>query len=439
MVAKKHTRKLRRPSRPAQFHVLILEQDITFAQTLKCDLEKRLPVSVVIVHSLSAARLLLKRNPRQFFLGISSVMSDFKQVDLLKTANIPVIAFINQYEDELRDELIKRHVLDYVVKTTDTDTTYICDLVARLFKNIAIKVLVIDDSKVSQFVIARELALQKFKVLQADNASAATEVLESNPDVKLILVDYQMRGVDGISFVKAARERYPKDEMLIIGMSTSSDARLAVKFLKAGANDFIHKPFNYEMMLCQINQNLHMLDAVEYAKELSNVDYLSNVFNRRYFFEHGNQILKALKGGGALTVMMMDIDKFKAINDVYGHDVGDEVIKDIAAVLKQHFPNDIVARMGGEEFAVLSVDAQYQTSFDYINVFREKIANQKLKIKGHTIRYTCSIGVSGYTGTSLDEMMVQADKLLYLAKQSGRNRLEGTPLGAEGSIASDVE
>lgn len=439
MPAKKHTRKLRRPSKPAQFHVLVLEQDVNFAQTLKYALEKHLPVSVVTVHSLSAARLLLKRNPRQFFLGITSVMSDFKQVDLLKTANIPVIAFINQYEDELRDELIKRHVLDYVVKTTDTDTTYICDLVARLFKNIAIKVLVIDDSKVSQFVIARELALQKFKVLQADNASAATEVLENNPDIKLILVDYQMRGVDGISFVKKAREYYPKDEMLIIGMSTSSDPRLAVKFLKAGANDFIHKPFNYEMMLCRINQNLHMLDAVEYAKELSNVDYLSNVFNRRYFFEHGNQMLEALKPGGALTVMMMDIDKFKAINDVYGHDVGDEVIKDIAAALTQHFPNDIVARMGGEEFAVLSGDAQYQTSFDYIDAFREKIANQKLSIKGHTIRYTCSIGVSGYTDKSLDEMMVQADKLLYLAKQSGRNRLEGTPLGTEGTIATDVE
>ena len=205
-----------------------------------------------------------------------------------------------------------------------------------------------------------------------------------------------MRGVDGIPFVKKARKFYPKDEVLIIGMLTSSDPRLAVKFLKAGVNDFIHKPFNYEMMLCRINQNLHMLDAVEYAKELSSVDYLSNVFNRRYFFERGNQTLKSLNAGGALTAMMMDIDKFKAINDVYGHDVGDEVIKDIAVALKQHFPNDIVARMGGGEFAVLSVDTQYQTSFDYIDAFREKINNQKLNIKGHAIRCTCSIRVSGY-------------------------------------------
>ena len=91
---------------------------------------------------------------------------------------------------------------------------------------------------------------------------------------------------------------------------------------------------------------------------------------------------------------------------MYGHDVGDEVIKDIAVALKQHFPNDIVARMRGGEFSLLSVDTQYQTSFDYIDAFREEINNQKLNIKGHAIRYTCSIGVSGYTDKSLDEVMV---------------------------------
>ena len=89
METKKHTRKLRRSSKPAQFYVLVLEQDVNFTQTLKYDLEKHLPVSVVTLHSLSAARMLFKRNPRQFFLGISSVMSDFKQADLLKAANIP--------------------------------------------------------------------------------------------------------------------------------------------------------------------------------------------------------------------------------------------------------------------------------------------------------------------------------------------------------------
>jgi diguanylate cyclase (GGDEF)-like protein len=433
-MAAKHTRKLSRPKKPAEFYVLILEQDAAFAQALKFDLEKRLPVNVVTVHSLSAARLLLKRNPHHFFLSVSSVMGDCKQIDLLKSFNIPVIAIIGQYEDELRDKLIKKHVLDYVVKTTSTDTTYICDLIARIFKNRSIKVLVIDDSKVSQFVIARELALQKFQVMQVDNGKAAADILEKNTDIKLILVDYHMKSVDGITFVKEIRETYPKDRMLIIGMSTSTDDRLAVKFLKAGANDFIHKPFNYEMMLCRINQNLDMLDAVEYAKQLSNVDYLSNAYNRRYFFEYGNQIVREMGEDDVLTVIMIDIDNFKHINDVYGHDIGDEVIKDIAAALKQYFAKDIVARMGGEEFAVLSTSPQYLNSFDRIKKFREKIANQVLNIKGHIIKYTCSIGVSGYAGKNLDDMLVHADRLLYLAKQNGRNRMEGEPLNRSNDV-----
>lgn len=428
MVAK-HTRKLSRPKKPAEFFVLVLEHDIAFAQSLKVDLEKRLPVNVVMVHSLSAARLLLKRNPHKFFLSISAVKANMRQIDLLQSYHLPVIAIIDQFEDALRDALIRKNVLDYVIKTTNTDTAYICDLITRIFKNKSIKVLVVDDSKVSQFVIARELALQKFQVLQVSNASEAEEVLEKNPDIKLILVDYDMQHIDGISFVKTVREHYPKDRMLIIGMSSSSDERLAVKFLKAGASDFILKPFNYEMMLCRINQNLDMLDAVEYAKQLSNIDYLSNVFNRRYFFERGNTIVGALKKDDVITVMMIDIDHFKIINDVYGHDIGDEVIKNIANALQQHFSGDVVARMGGEEFAVLTTNSQYLRSFERIHFFREKIAKQRLNIKGHIIQYTCSIGVCSYKDKKLDEMLVQADRLLYLAKQGGRNRVEGKPLG----------
>lgn len=115
------------------------------------------------------------------------------------------------------------------------------------------------------------------------------------------------------------------------------------------------------------------------------------------------------------------------MNDVYGHDVGDEVIKAIASQLATHFEGDIVARMGGEEFAVISKNPEYRNSFAHIHEFRNKIAKQTLEVKGHPIKFTCSIGVNNILGKSLDEMMVHADRLLYLAKQGGRNRVEGKP------------
>lgn len=432
-----HIRQDSRPAKPAQYHILILEQEADFAQLLKHDIEVKLPVEVVLANSIDQARELLISYPEKFFLSITSVVnldSDaFEKIDLLGDFHIPVIALVDVYEDDLRDQLIKRHVVDYVVNDNRLETNYICELIHRLIKNVSIRVLVVDDSKVAQFVIARELALQKFDVIQVSDGEEAIAILEENQDIKLTMVDYQMSGIDGVTFASRARALYSKDEMSIIGISTSADPRLAVKFLKAGANDFIAKPFNYEMMLCRINQNLDMLDAVDYAKHLSNVDFLSNVYNRRYFFQQGNKIFNSLMEGDVFTVMMMDIDFFKNVNDVYGHDAGDEVIKHLAQALKEHFKDDIVARMGGEEFAVLSLNPDYYYSFEHINEFRKKIAQHTLDVKGKPIKYTCSIGVSNILGSNLDDMMVHADRLLYIAKQSGRNRVEGNPSGADES------
>ena len=113
--------------------------------------------------------------------------------------------------------------------------------------------------------------------------------------------------------------------------------------------------------------------------------------------------------------------------DINGDGLPDEVIKAIASQLTTHFEGDIVARMGGEEFAVISKNPEYRNSFAHIYAFRDKIAKQTIEVKGLQIKFTCSIGVNNILGKSLDEMMVHADRLLYLAKQGGRNRVEGKP------------
>ena len=422
-----------------QIHVLLLESDTDYALSLKQVIESSLPVCVTIVRTIEVARRLLKKQPEHFFISITSVLNldsaAFEKIDLLGEFNLPVIAIVNEYEDEMRDQLIKRHVIDYVLKDNKFDRRYICDLISRVHKNSRINVLIVDDSKVSHFIVARELILQKFHVEHANNGIEALALLKKLPDIKLVLVDNQMPKMDGYTFTAQAREIYSKDELIIIGISASTDPRMAVKFLKAGANDFIAKPFNYEILLCRITQNLDMLDAVNYAKSLSNTDFLTGLYNRRYFFEHGNRIIKSLitqssvndsSSEPALTVMMMDIDFFKKINDRFGHDVGDEVIKNFASMLKTYFADEIVARIGGEEFAVISQSPQHHNSFDHINAFRLAIANQLLPVKKEVLRYTCSIGITTILGNNLDEMIVHADKHLYKAKHSGRNQISGS-------------
>ena len=429
----RHFRKAARAShsQQPQLHVLLLDDDIDYTALLKQQIESRLPASVTIVHNIEGASQLLKSDSKQFFIGITSVLnldsSSFEKIVLMGSFNLSVIALVNEYEDAMREKLIEHRVIDYVAKNYGFEDHYLCDLIWRIYKNSKIKALVVDDSRVSRFVVARELALQKFNVIQADSAKEALKTLEKNPDIKMVLVDQQMPHEDGTTFVAKAREFYSKDELLIIGLSSSIDPRLIVKFLKAGANDFIAKPFNYEILLARINQNLDMLDAVDLAKEISNRDFLSGLYNRRYFFEQGNKALKYLNHDAPLTVMMVDIDFFKKVNDLYGHEVGDGVIKNIAAKLKEFFPDDIVARMGGEEFAVLSKSPQYQTNFDNIEAFRLSIYNQLVEVNKQKLQYTCSVGVCNVKANDLVEMLAQADKNLYMAKRAGRNQVYGMP------------
>lgn len=410
---------------PSHIDILLLDQDIHYSIVLKQVIESRISAKVTIVKVSEDARALLIQNPDKFFIGITCVQDNdgFEKIDLLSEFCIPIIAIVDHFEDEVREQLIKRHVIDYVVKGNRLDTVYICDLIARVVKNCNIKVMVVDDSKVSRFVLERELLLQQFEVVNATNGEEALEALQAQPDIKLVLVDSKMPVMEGYAFVEAARRFYSKDELVIIGISGSQDARTAVQFLKAGANDFIAKPFNYEMLLCRISRNLDMLDAINLAKSLSNTDYLSNLSNRRYFFEHGSKLLATLRQGMPLTVMMVDIDNFKLINDTYGHDVGDLVIKNIAKLLKQHFPNDIVARIGGEEFAVMSKSPEHAKNLEKIDTFRLAVQDEKIEVNQQVLQYTCSIGVCNKVGDDLDEMVLQADKNLYKAKQTGKNRI----------------
>jgi diguanylate cyclase (GGDEF)-like protein len=423
-----HFRKgVRKNKTPTHVEVLLLEDDIDYAIVLKQVIESRILAKVTIVEKAEDARALLQNSPDKFFISITSVfdLSGFEKIDLLGEFGLPIIAVVDHFEDEMRDQLIKRHVIDYVVKGNRFDSAYICDLISRVIKNCDIKVLVVDDSKVSRFVLERELFLQQFEVVHACNGEEALETLRAQPDIKLVLVDSRMPVMEGYTFVEQARMLYSKDELIIIGISGSQDARTAVQFLKAGANDFIAKPFNYEMLLCRISRNLDMLDAINLAKNLSNTDYLSDLCNRRYFFEHGSKLLATLRVGSPLTVMMMDIDNFKKINDGYGHDVGDLVIKNMAKLLKTYFPDDIVARIGGEEFAVISKSSSHIKSLDRINAFRQAVEDEKIQLNNRVLQYTCSIGVCKVVGEDLDEMVIQADKNLYKAKEAGKNQVCG--------------
>lgn len=156
------------------------------------------------------------------------------------------------------------------------------------------------------------------------------------------------------------------------------------------------------------------------------MESLSGLFNRRKLRDAGKEaFLRAKRYQEKLTVLMMDIDYFKKVNDTYGHQIGDEVIKEFSKVLSQIFRDtDIVGRMGGEEFAAIMINAELDLGYQKAELFRKAIEARKMIFGEHTVRITVSIGIAELDKETqtLDSIVNHADDALYEAKRSGRNK-----------------
>lgn len=176
--------------------------------------------------------------------------------------------------------------------------------------------------------------------------------------------------------------------------------------------------------LLQLNNELK--NAKETAERLAMTDVLSGLNNRRSFFERGESIFNtARRYGHATTVLMLDIDRFKAINDTHGHAAGDEVIKVLAGILRHSVrDSDIVGRIGGEEFAIILPDTNTEAAQDLCERMLNHIRRTAVRTNGLIITYTASIGIASRSEKdhSLDELVAKADQALYLAKKEGRDR-----------------
>ena len=267
-------------------------------------------------------------------------------------------------------------------------------------------------------------------VLQAANGKEALEIVDKankSEDTKIsqVITDYAMPEMDGYELIMKLRKKWNKNVMGIIGFSAIDDRSLSAKFLKLGADDFIQKPFIYEEYITRVSQNLNNLEQINKLHIAATRDYLTQMYNRRYFFQKAEPIFEAhLKKNTPLIIAMIDIDHFKKVNDIHGHAAGDEVLVEVAKILKKETRSgDIIARFGGEEFCMISEGLTNEVIGNYLNHIRVKL--NQLRFKSHISEFeiTVSIGATCLISDTLDDMIVEADDCLYKAKESGRNRV----------------
>ncbi|MEE9492383.1 MAG: diguanylate cyclase [Gammaproteobacteria bacterium] len=411
---------------PARKTILVVDDSKAISYLLKGQIEQEMDVNVLLADSIKSAREKVCNYAGDIDLALLDLnLPDGPKgeiVDVISSEyGIPSIVLTGSMSNELREIVVKNDIVDYVIKRNASEIDYVVNLARRIVTNADFKVLVVDDKASFRVYLRQLLKIHQYHVLEAEGGAEALDILQQNPDIRLVITDYIMPDIDGLELIYQIRATRSRSELAIIAVTSASDGELNAKMLKAGANDILGKPFEVEEFYCRVTQNADTVEYIERIRESATRDQLTQLHNRYYLFEMGNKLFgSARRGHLQITTAMLDLDNFKQINDKYGHLVGDRVLKQVAAVLADNLRDtDLLVRFGGEEFCVVAVNMDGpMIVFERI---REAIEEGVFQIDDTRVNVSLSIGICNVMKNTLEEMINCADIALYSAKTAGRN------------------
>ncbi|MCD8213905.1 MAG: diguanylate cyclase [Campylobacter sp.] len=412
--------------------ILVVDDNKALAKLISKQMDKSIDDMVIdVAYSFAEAKALINEHKKEYFMTILDLnlpdAPNGEIVDYVIAQGLPVIVLTGSIDEKTKNNFIHKDIVDYVYKGNMDDINYIFQMINRLSKNRSYKALIVEDSMPFRNSLKKILTSLQFKVFTAAHGEEAMSYFADNPDIKLVITDYRMPVKDGLEILKEIRKEKDKNALGIIVMTSPSENVGAPIFLKSGASDFIAKPFEKEELICRINNTIEAMENINQIANFANRDFLTGVYNRRYFYEDMTAYLeKAEEYAEPYAIGMLDIDHFKKINDTYGHDGGDKVLQFLAKRLVDDTKgNDIVARFGGEEFCVVLKNISQEEAVKFFVNLRAKIANSAVSLKKNSINFTISIGiVFNRSDYRLEELLELADDALYTAKEGGRNRVE---------------
>lgn len=281
------------------------------------------------------------------------------------------------------------------------------------------RILLAEPSKIGRSIIVQMLEADGHVVESCAAAERALSILESDDTIDVLITSIEFLEMSGLELCWSARILAgPQRPLHIVVMSASTDEMKLAEALDTGADDFIGKPPKKTELLARLRSAQRMIDAQKQLIRVASFDSLTNLRNRRVFFE---ALEEEENSQGISSVLVLDIDYFKQVNDRYGHDGGDLVLKEVANRLRK--VDARFARIGGEEFALL-VKGPIEQAAVIAETVRREIAVLPIKLPECEMSTTISVGVAQrMPGTSMNEAMKDADVALYAAKSGGRNRV----------------
>ncbi len=287
-------------------------------------------------------------------------------------------------------------------------------------------VLLVDDEEVNLYALRIILESRRYRCLLASSGAEALKLaMEGQPDV--ILLDIHMPVMDGYEVCRRLKED-PRTRSIPIVFLTARrrDQEEVIKGLELGANDYITKPFNQEELLARVAVMVRVKTAEDAVRHASHTDHLTGLYNRRFLQQRLEEELhRASRYSLRLACIMLDIDHFKTINDAHGHAAGDQVLQEIASILRRHIrKSDLAVRYGGEEFMLILFENDKQQARLVAERVRADVEASRFVWNGRPLALTISSGVAAYPDQGVgtpDELIGRADAALYAAKTAGRN------------------
>ncbi len=296
------------------------------------------------------------------------------------------------------------------------------------------KILLVEDEHISRQMVKKILQKAGHEVVEAEDGQAAWNLFQSEP-FQFVITDWMMPQLDGPSLIQCIRSSSPKSYTYIILLTAMDDKDNVVSGLESGADEYLTKPFNNRELIARVASGVRILDLEEQLIEarhqmekLAMHDGLTGLFNRRAIEEYAEaEFNQTRRKDRTLSIILLDIDHFKNVNDLYGHKFGDHTLQLMGRLLLGDLRNyDRVGRWGGEEFILILPETNLQDAVMIAERLRSRTADLKIPLDdGKRFSVQISVGVACASGqfANLAKLIDAADQALYRAKQTGRNRV----------------
>jgi two-component system, cell cycle response regulator len=296
-------------------------------------------------------------------------------------------------------------------------------------------VLAVDDSAVYRKMVEHSLSREQYRVLFAKDGREALDLFAKYQPA-VVISDWDMPHIGGLELCRRIRRDFRDPHSHLILLTGNTEKEQVVEGLAAGADDYLTKPFNPGELVARVEVGRRIVELHReiqaknrLLEEMALTDALTGLPNRRAVDVWASrQLSAAARHGFPFWVVMADVDLFKKVNDTYGHDAGDIVLKTFAEILKTSTrQSDICARLGGEEFLVMITHSDKEGTTTAIERIRKQFENTKFTFGDSTATATASFGIAGFRGTKCpnwNALVACADDALYAAKHRGRNRIE---------------